>query len=166
MKISIIASIGKNNELGIDGNLLWHLSDDLKNFKKVTTDHTIVMGKKTFESIGRPLPNRNNIILTRDTNYKIDGCVVAHSMDDVLNLIKSEKETFIIGGGEIYKLFFPIAEKLYLTEVDASLKADTFFPEFNKNDWKLESSFFHPKDEKHDYSFSINVYDKNKKTSR
>jgi dihydrofolate reductase len=162
MKISLIASIGKNGELGFKNQLLWHLPDDLKNFKRVTSNHTVVMGQKTFESIGRPLPNRKNVILTRNKDYKIDGCTVIHSADDVIKLAKKEKETFIIGGGKIYKLFFPKAERLYLTEVNASLKADTFFPKFNKNDWILKSSLPHPKDSNHKYSFSLNLYEKAK----
>lgn len=158
--ISIIASIGKNKELGFRNQLLWHLPDDLKNFKEITSGHAIVMGKKTFESIGKPLPNRKNIILTRDKNSKADGCIIAHSVNDVLDLIKDEDETFVIGGGEIYKLFLPLADKLYLTEVETSLKADTFFPEFDKTGWILKSSIKHSKDEKNQYSFAFNVYDK------
>jgi dihydrofolate reductase len=160
--ISIIASIGKNNELGNNNKLLWHLPDDLKNFKETTSGHTIVMGKKTFESIGKPLPNRKNIILTRDKNYKVDGCTVAHSIDEILDLTKNDKEIFIIGGGEIYKLFLPIADKLYLTEVDTTLEADTFFPKFDKGNWKLLNSLPHGKDEKHNYSFKMCIYEKSK----
>ena len=160
MKISLIASIGKNNELGFKNQLIWHLPDDLKNFKKITSGHTIVMGKKTYESIGKPLPNRNNIILARDYDYKADGCVVAHSIEEVLDLIKNEDETFIIGGGEIYKLFLPLANKLYLTQVNASLEADTYFPKFNLKEWKRTSCIEHGIDERHCYSFIINTYEK------
>lgn len=160
MNISIIASVGKNNELGSDGNLLWHLPDDLKNFKNVTSGHTIVMGKKTYESIGRPLPDRKNIILTRDVDYEADGCIVAHSPEEILKFVNDEDEIFIIGGGEIYKLFLPLANRLYLTEVDGEKEADTYFPSFNKNDWRLINSVRHDIDEKHDYSFNINTYEK------
>jgi dihydrofolate reductase len=160
MKISLIASIGKNSELGFHNQLLWHLPDDLKNFKKITSGHTIVMGKKTFESIGKPLPDRKNIILTRDTNYEADGCVIAHSPEEILKFVNNYDEIFIIGGGEIYKIFLPLANKLYLTEVDATPPADTFFPKFDKRDWKLVRSVLHPKDEKHLYSFSFNIYEK------
>jgi dihydrofolate reductase len=162
MNISIVASIGKNNELGINNKLLWHLSDDLKNFKEITTGHTIVMGEKTYESIGKPLPNRRNIIITRIKDYEKAGCEVAHSPEDVLKLTENDNEIFIIGGGQIYKLFLPIANKLYLTEVDTSLEADTFFPKFNQDDWNLVSSTHHPKDERNEYSFSFNVYEKDK----
>ena len=160
MKISLIASIGKGGELGIKNQLLWRLPDDLKNFKKVTTGHTIVMGKKTYESIGKPLPDRKNIILTRDLNYEAEGCIVAHSPEEILKFVNSEDEVFIIGGGEIYKLFLPLANKLYLTEVNAELPADTYFPKFDKSSWKLMNSTKHRVDEKHKFSFSINIYEK------
>jgi dihydrofolate reductase len=160
MNISIIASIGKDNELGLHNKLLWHLPDDLKSFKEVTTGHTIVMGKKTFESIGRPLPNRKNIVLTRDQNYEAEGCIIAHSPEEILKFVNNDDEIFIIGGGEIYKIFLPLANKLYLTEVDASLPADTYFPKFSKVDWKLVSSDKHGIDEKHAFPFSINIYEK------
>lgn len=160
MNISIIASIGKQNELGINNTLLWHLPDDLKNFKKTTTGHTIVMGEKTFASIGRPLPNRRNIIITREKDFRSNGVEIAHSLEKVLNMTKNDDEVFIIGGGQIYSLFFPMANKLYLTEVNANLKADTFFPKFDKKDWKLISSVFHSKDNEHQYEFFLNIYEK------
>jgi dihydrofolate reductase len=175
MQISIIAAIGKNRELGLNNKLLWHLPDDLKNFKELTTGHTIIMGQKTYESIGRPLPNRKNFIMSRNISYQAKDCTVVHSIEEAFK--KFEKETgevnkqdeiFVIGGGEIYKLFLPYAQNLYLTEVEAELPADTFFPihptpalpkgEGENSEWKLISEKFHPKDEKHKYDFCFRKY--------
>jgi len=149
MKINIIAAIGPNRELGKDNKLLWHISEDLKRFKKITTGKTVIMGRKTFESLGKPLPNRTNIIITRDPNYKVEGCLVVHSLKEAINKAKikdphfakasrgkqkskSENEIFIIGGGEIYKQALPYAEKLYLTVVEGQFDADTFFPDYSE----------------------------------
>lgn len=155
--ISLIAAIGKNNELGKDNQLLWHLPDDLKRFKELTTGHTIVMGRKTFESIGKPLPNRRNIVITRDTSYKKEGVEVIHSLEEVENL---PEEIFIIGGGEIYAQALPFADRLYLTQVDTTLDADTFFPPFEKSEWNETERIHHKKDEKHAHSFDFILYTK------
>lgn len=157
MSISIIAATGKKNELGKGNQLLWHLPDDLKHFKELTTGHTIVMGRKTFESIGKPLPNRRNIVITRDMNFTADGIEVIHSLQEIQN---RDEEIFIIGGGEIYAQALPFADKLYLTEVDASLDADTFFPQFKKNEWNEVERTHHNKKEKHLYDFDFVVYEK------
>lgn len=131
--ISIIAVIGKNRELGKDNKLLWDIPDDLKHFKKITSGHPVIMGRKTFESIGSPLPDRQNIIITRDTNFKIEGCLIAHSIEEAFKLAGSnEREIFIIGGGQIYKQALPYAEKLYLTIVEDEPKADIFFPDYSQ----------------------------------
>lgn len=131
--ISIIACLGRNNAIGRDNKLLWHLPDDLRNFKKITSGNIIVMGRKTYQSIGRPLPNRTNIIITRDKKYKAEGCIVKHSFDEVLNEAKQygDKEIFIIGGGQIYEQALPHTDKLYLTIVDDEPEADTFFPDYS-----------------------------------
>ncbi|MFH1427990.1 MAG: dihydrofolate reductase [Patescibacteria group bacterium] len=131
--ISLIAVIGKNKELGKAGKLLWHLPDDLKHFKDITQGHSVVMGRKTFESIGSPLPNRRNIILTRDKNLHAPGCKIMHSFDEIINKAKKiDEEIFIIGGGQIYEQFIPYAQKLYLTIVDDAPEADTFFPDYSE----------------------------------
>ncbi|PLX21307.1 diacylglycerol kinase [Candidatus Parcubacteria bacterium] len=132
--ISIIVAIGKNNAIGLDNQLLWHIPEDLKHFKKITTGNIIVMGRKTYESIGRALPSRTNIIITRDTKFQAEGCIIKHSLEEVFREAKSysDKEVFIIGGGEIYKQALPHADKLYLTIVDDEPKADTFFPEYSE----------------------------------
>ena len=136
MKISIICALGSNGAIGRGNELLWRISEDLKRFKRITTGHAIVMGRKTYESIGRPLPNRTNIILTRDESYIADGCVVVHSLDDALAVAvkcPATDEVFIIGGGEIYKQAMGMADRLYLTLVDdAPEDADTFFPDYSE----------------------------------
>lgn len=131
--ISIIVVIGKNRAIGYKNKLLWELPEDMKRFKKLTTNHTVVMGDQTFLSIGRPLPNRNNIVLSLDKNFKAPGCEVKHSVDDVLEEYKGrDEEIFIIGGGKIYELFIPWADKLYLTVIEDEPEADTFFPDYSE----------------------------------
>lgn len=129
MILSIIVAKGKNNAIGKDNKLLWHISEDLKHFKQITSGHTIVMGRKTFESIGKPLPNRRNIIVSLKMKEAPAGTELAKSIDDVFRMCKDEDEVFIIGGGEIYRQTIALADKLYITQVDvAPQDADTFFP--------------------------------------
>lgn len=136
MKISIIAAIGKNRELGKDNKLLWHIPEDMKRFKKVTANHPVIMGRKTYESIGRALPERRNIIVTRDRNFTALGCDIFHSLEEAIDFAKTlkDKEIFIIGGGEIYKQAMIYADKLYLTIIDEEFDADTYFPEYPEFD--------------------------------
>lgn len=153
MTISIIAAIGKNRELGKNNKLLWNIGEDLNHFRKITAGNAVIMGRKTHESIGRVLPNRINIVITRDANYRSEGCVVCGSLNEALEIAKKsgEKEAFIIGGGEIYKQAIGLADKLYLTLVDGTFDADTFFPdysEFNKVIFKEEH-----KDKNYRYTF-------------
>ena len=133
---SMIVIVGKNREIGYKNKLLWDIPEDMARFKKLTTGHVVAMGDKTFESIGKPLPNRTNIIITKDKNYKIpEGCFVAHSIEEVKTKAKeldTKGEVFIIGGGTIYKLFLPLIDKLYITEVDDAPEADTFFPDYSE----------------------------------
>ncbi len=132
--ISIIAAIGENRELGKDNKLLWRIPEDFKRFKELTTNHPVIMGRKTFESIGKPLPNRTNIIITRDKNYKQKNCFVVHSLEEAIDLAKTkdDNEIFIIGGGQIYKQAINITDKLYLTIVKGRFDADTFFPDYSR----------------------------------
>ncbi len=133
-KISLIAAIGKNRELGKDNQLLWKIPDDLKRFKDVTAHHTIIMGSKTFESIGRPLPARTNIVITKKLDYQAPGCIVVNSIDDALSRASEieKSEIFIIGGGQIYAQTIGKADKLYLTLVDDEKPADAFFPPYDE----------------------------------
>ena len=161
--ISIIVAIGKNNEIGKKNGLLWSLPADLKHFRDITSGHTIIMGQKTFESIGRPLPNRRNIILTLNKNLKIEGTETVHSLEELNELLKNtskpEEEHFVIGGGQIYKLFIDKADKLYITHVDASFPdADTFFPEIIPLVFLETSREEHKKDEKNAYDYAFTTY--------
>jgi len=133
-QVNIIASIGENRALGKKNQLLWHISEDLKRFKKITLGHPIIMGRKTYESIGRPLPGRLNIIITRNLKYQPQGVTVCNSVEQALKTAsqKKYKKVFIIGGGEIYKQTIDMADKLYLTIVDGNFEADIFFPEYEE----------------------------------
>jgi len=141
--------------IGADNKLPWRLSADLKRFRELTMDHHIIVGRKTFESIGRPLPGRRMIVVTRDVKYKAEGCDVAHSVEDAINLAreKGESEVFICGGAEIYAQTIEIVDRMYLTFVDAEVAADTFFPEFDEREWSERESFYQPADEKNQYPF-------------
>src|SRR5574343_279775 len=128
-QITLIAAIGKNNELGKENKLLWDLPNDMKHFREKTTEKTVIMGRKTFESIGRPLPRRTNIVVTRSADFHKEGVLVAHSLEEALALAKqSETEVFVIGGGELYRQALPLATALEITHVDMTADADTFFP--------------------------------------
>ena len=137
MKISIIVAVAKNNVIGGKGKLLWHIPGDLPRFKKITTGHHILMGKKTFESIGRILPDRTNIILSLDPEFKVSGAFVFQKPEDAIKFaeMRGEKELMIIGGGMIYKYFFPLANKIYLTRVLKNYKGDVKFPKIDMKDW-------------------------------
>ncbi len=156
--ITIIAAAGQNNELGRNNDLVWHLPDDFKRFKKLTTGHHIIMGRKTFEAFPKPLPNRIHIIISRNKNYKPEGAIVVHSMKEAIKIAKKDDQPFIIGGGEIYKLGLAVAEKIELTRVHESFEADTFFPEIIPEEWELINEEHHEKDERHQFTFSYLTY--------
>lgn len=175
MKISIIVGIGKNNEIGKNNSLLWHMPNDLKHFKEITSGKTIIMGRKTFESIGRPLPNRRNIIITRDANYsknlpleQKEQIEITHSLEQALEkanlgaqLPSETNEVFIIGGAEIYKQAISLADKLYITEIHNSDKdADVFFPIIDKNIWQETKRDSFIKDEKNKFDYSFVEYER------
>lgn len=160
MEFSIIVATSKNNVIGRDGGIPWHLSADLKRFKSLTTGHPIVMGRRTFESIGRPLPGRRNIVISNSVNA-IEGCDVIKSVDDLLNDKSLDGMIFIIGGGEIYKQFLPYAKMVYLTEVDTEITdGDTFFPELNPMEWIEVGRESHEADEKNDFNYSFVDYER------
>ena len=145
-QISIIVAIAENYAIGLNNDLLWHISDDLKRFKKLTTGNVIVMGKRTYHSLPKgALPNRENMVITDQASEVIDGCTMAYSIEDSIEKMSSEKENFIIGGGMVYKQFLPIANKLYLTRVHESFEADTFFPEINFDEWKVIETYEIPR---------------------
>jgi dihydrofolate reductase len=156
--VILIAAVAENNALGKDNQLLWHLPDDFKRFKQLTTGHHIIMGRKTFESFPKPLPNRTHVIITRQKNYHPEGCLVADSIEKALEISPKDEDVFVIGGGEIYNLALPLADKIDVTKVHTTLDADTFFPEIDPKIWKLASEEYHPKDEKHLYDFTFQTF--------
>jgi len=158
-ELIIIAAAAENNALGINNDLPWHLPDDFKRFKQLTTGHKIIMGRKTLESFPKALPNREHIVITRDRSYvpKFD-CTIVYSIEDAVAQIADDETAFIIGGGEIYKQSLGIATKIELTRVHAMVKADTFFPEIPEANWDLIASESHPKDERHKHAFTYETY--------
>ncbi len=156
--ITLIAAAAENNALGKDNDLLWHLPEDFKRFKQITSGHYIIMGRKTFESFPKPLPNRTHIIITRQKEYLADGCLVVHSLEEALEISPQNEEVFIIGGAQIYKQALPFADKIDLTRVHIELDADAFFPEFNTSEWNLVFSEKHFKDEKHQFDYAFETY--------
>ncbi len=156
--ITLIAAVAENNALGKDNQLLWHLPDDFKRFKNLTSGHFIIMGRKTFESFPKPLPNRTHVIITRQKNYSHTNCLVVNSLQDALEVCPINEDTFVIGGGEIYNQSIKIADKIDITKVHHSFEADTFFPEIDLNIWQLSFEEFHPKDGKHKYDFTFQTY--------
>ena len=163
MKISLVAAIAQNNAIGKDNDLLWHLPADFKHFKTTTNGHFILMGRKTFESFPKPLPNRTHLIITRQKNYLVpDNCFAFASVNDALQFAQQQNQeiVYVIGGGEIYKETISIANELVITHVNAEFdEADAFFPEI-KSEWKMISEAFHKSDEKNKFDFTITVYHK------
>ena len=157
--ITIIAAIGENNELGLDNKLIWNIKEDLKRFKKLTTGHSIIMGRKTFESISKALPGRLNIVLTKNKNFKFKNVSVASNIDEAIELTKDDEQPFIIGGSEIYSLFINMAQTIELTRVHNNFKADTFFPDINFGKW---NKIYEEKFNLDNLPFSFITYKKNK----
>ena len=160
--ILLIAAAAENNALGKDNQLVWHLPDDFKRFKQLTSGHHIIMGRKTFESFPKPLPNRTHVVITRQKDYAPEGCIVVHSMEKAVEICPKNEVVYIIGGGEIYALGMPFANKIELTRVHDTFVADAFFPEINPTEWDLVTQEFHPKDERHHFDFSFQTYLKRK----
>lgn len=161
MRLSLIAAIGPNKEIGYLGALPWKLKTDMAHFKFLTTGHAVIMGRKTHESIGKPLPNRANIILTRDQNYTPHGYLVASSFNTALELVSpKESESFVIGGAEIFAVALLSVTRMYITKVDYSGPADTYFPNFDPDDWKTISEKSHPASPTDQYSFRFSIYER------
>ncbi len=157
--ITIIAAVAEQNALGKDNQLIWHLPADLRRFKKVTSGHPIIMGRKTFESLGRPLPNRTNIVITRNKDYHLDGIVVAHSLEGAIEKAQQiDEQIFIIGGATIYKKAIEIADFLDITHVHHSFEADAFFPEIDTSIWEEVTNESFKADEKNKYNYSFVRY--------
>ncbi len=162
MTLTLIAAAAENNALGKDNDLVWHLPDDFKRFKQITSGHYIIMGRKTFESFPKPLPNRTHVIITRQKDYKADGCIVVNSLDEAIAACPQGEEVFVIGGGEIYKQSIGRADKIELTRVHTTVEADAFFPSIDNSKFKLVNEEYHPKDEKHEFDYTYKTYLKTK----
>lgn len=160
--LSIIVAKAKNNAIGKDNQLLWHLSDDLKRFKKLTTGHTIIMGRKTFESLGRVLPNRKHIVFTQNPDFKVndENVEIVHSMLQIQEYIENEEEAFVIGGAIIYNLLMPYVKKMYVTEIDKEFDGDAFFPKIDKEIWKEISREKGPEDEENKVTYEYVTYER------
>lgn len=156
--ISIIVAMAKNRVIGKDNQMPWHLPADLAHFKKVTLGKPIIMGRKTYESIGRPLPGRTNIVISRNSEYKLDGCKTVTSIEKALSLVQNEEEIFIVGGGHLYSELLPVANRLYLTFIDLEVDGDTQFPEFKHLNLKEGKREKHIKDEKNPYNYEFVDY--------
>lgn len=155
--INIIAAVSRNKVIGNKGKLPWSLPRDMNFFTETTASKPVVMGRKTFESIGRPLKNRTNIILTRNENYKKEGCIVLHKIEDVIEKYKDE-DLMVIGGQEIYRLFLPYSDKLYITYIDKDFKGDTFFPKFDNKEWVKQSEEKGIKNSENPYDYYFQVF--------
>jgi len=157
--ISLIAAMDRRRGIGVGNQLPWRLSADLKRFRELTMGHHIVVGRKTFESIGKPLPGRQMIIITRDREFQAEGCFIRHTVEEAISSAKQhgENEVFICGGAEIYNQTIALADRLYLTLVDAEVAADTFFPEFDESEWTEQEPVFHPTDEKNQFPFTFKL---------
>ncbi len=160
MIISIIVAIGQNREIGKDNRMLWYLPADLKYFKETTMGKPLIMGRKTYESLGRPLPGRKNIVITRKMNYSAPGCTMAFSIEEAIHRSKPAGEVFIAGGGEIYQQAMALTERLYITKIHGTFPADTFFPKPSHGQWKKLKSDFRKADTKNPYDMEFIIYER------
>ena len=156
--IILIAAVAENNALGKNNDLLWHLPNDFKRFKEITSGHHIIMGRKTFESFPKPLPNRTHVIITRQKNYIYEGCIVVQDLEKAIAVCPKNETIFVIGGGEIYSQSIHLADQLDITRVHHSFEADVYFPEIDLTIWELTSEVFNSKDEKHLYDYTFQTF--------
>jgi dihydrofolate reductase len=162
MIVSAIVAISKNRVIGSDNEIPWHLPADMAFFKRTTMGHFVIMGRLTFLSLGRPLPKRTNVVVTRNPFFTATGCLVAHSLEEALSLAEEagETEVFIIGGGQIYRESMEYLDRIYLTEVDVAVEGDVFFPELEENEWEVTHSKSHPADEKNEFSYTFKTLER------
>jgi len=160
MPITAIVAMAENRAIGKDNKLLWHLPDDLMHFKQLTLNNPIIMGRKTYEAIGRALPSRTNIVLTRDAEFSADGCIIAHTPEDAITAATPAKEIFVIGGETIYTQFLPRTTRIYLTLVEGVFEGDAFFPELNPLEWEITENIHHPADARHKVAFHFKTLDR------
>lgn len=157
--VSIIVAVAKNGVIGDKNSLLWHISEDLRFFKQTTSGHPVIMGRRTYESLGRPLPNRTNVVISRTTTA-IEGCTVARSLEEAVAMFPHDEEIFIIGGAQIYALALDIADRIYITRVEHEYEGDTSFPTWDESQWHLVHSERHECGEKFPYPFTFELYEK------
>ena len=157
--ISIIVAVAQNGVIGDKNSLLWHISEDMRFFKRTTSGHPVIMGRKTYESLGRPLPNRTNVVISR-TLRSIEGCTVVGSLEEAVAMFPKEEEVFVIGGAQIYALALGIADKMYLTRIGHDYEGDTSFPEWNEQEWQLMSHESHEQGEKYPHPFAFEIYER------
>jgi dihydrofolate reductase len=165
MKTSLVAAVAANGVIGKDNDLPWRLPDDMKFFMETTKGHYVVLGRKNYDSLPgkfKPLPNRTNVVVTRQKDFQAPGCLIVHSIEDAIAVAKDNKESelMIIGGSDIYKLSLRYADRLYLTEINAEVEGDTYFPEFDRMEWQEVSRIHHAKDDRHKFDFDFVVYEK------
>lgn len=156
--ITLIVAASENNAIGIDNQMPWHLPNDFKYFKRNTVEHSVLMGRKTFEAIGKALPDRRNIVITRNANFQGEDIDVANSIQEALLYCRDEREVFIIGGANIYQQALPLANKVLLARVHTTIKGDAFFPELPSEEWELVASDSHQADDKHAFAYTFEVY--------
>lgn len=160
MLISIIVAMDRNRLIGAQGTIPWRLPADLRWFKKVTMGKPVVMGRKTYESIGKPLKGRRNVVLTRDGQYSAPGCIVVHSVEEAINASENGEEVMIIGGAQLYRQFLPLSERLYLTRIEATFEGDTYFPDFSEEEWVIVFEEEHEADERNPYPFRFQILER------
>ncbi len=158
MRVSLIAAMARNRVIGRENDLPWKLPADQKRFKQITMGHYLIMGRKTYDSVGKPLPGRPNVVITRRKDYRPEGVQVVHSLNEALALAVDDDEVFIAGGEEIYRLALPVADCLYLTEIDAEFEGDTFFPDFDRSQWEVVAEEVHTGDDRRPFSYSYRTY--------
>lgn len=160
MRISIIAAMAANRAIGLENRLPWHLPDDLKRFKALTMDHHIVMGRKTYDSIGKPLPGRSTVIVTRNVDYAVPGCIAVNSIDAALTVSYGDEEVFFVGGADLYRQALSIANRIYLTEIQRVFDGDAFFPEFDKTQWRETARERHRTEGDNGFEYHYAIYDR------
>lgn len=158
MGVSIIVAAAENDVIGRDNRLIWRLSNDMRHFKELTMGHTLIMGRKTFESIGKALPGRRNIVVSRNRDYRAEGCLVVHSPEDAVKAAGNDDAVFVIGGAELYRQFWAMADTLYLTRVHARMEGDARIPAVDQTEWEKVSAVSYLPDEKNEYAHSIITY--------
>ena len=160
MKISMIAAVADDRVIGKDNDLIWHLPADLQFFKSTTKGHHIIMGRKTFESLNKPLPYRTNIVVTRQSDYNVEGALVVGSLKEAIQSVQNDEEPFIVGGAEIYRQGMEIADRIYITRVHGEFDGDTHFPEISESEWTVVKKEFRPKDERNAYDMTFYTYER------